>query len=91
MILLGPYTNKVLAPFELVSMPAFYNRRTEIRLAARLGPQSTFLRPTIFPSAPLNMALPMPFTSARCPKADVTCFTGDGSSSVSKSARGVML
>ncbi|CAI7933278.1 unnamed protein product, partial [Closterium sp. NIES-54] len=33
----------------------------------------------------------MPFTSARCPKADVTCFTGDGSSSVSKSARGVTL
>ncbi|CAI7896846.1 unnamed protein product [Closterium sp. NIES-54] len=54
-------------------MPAFCNRRTEIRFAARLGTQSTFLRPTIFPSAPLNMALPMPFTSARCPKADVTC------------------
>ncbi|CAI7773499.1 unnamed protein product [Closterium sp. NIES-54] len=52
---------------------------------------SKLLRPTIFPSAPLNMALPMPFTSARWPKADVTCFTGDGSSSVSKSARGVML
>ncbi|CAI7806972.1 unnamed protein product [Closterium sp. NIES-54] len=63
-------------------MPAFCNRRTEIRLAARLGTQSAFLRPTIFPSAPLNMALPMPFTSARCPKADVTCFTGDGSSSL---------
>ncbi|CAI7831958.1 unnamed protein product [Closterium sp. NIES-54] len=27
--------------------------------------------------------MPMPFTSARCLKADVTCFTGDGSSSVS--------